>query len=67
MLTVAQMTKKAPILGIGAGERMHIDPYGLDFSHPVGRLKEALQIIRLCFAGSGRSTSRATISPSTTP
>ncbi len=34
MLTVAQMTKKAPILGIGAGERMHIDPYGLDFLPP---------------------------------
>ena len=66
MLTVAQMTKTAPILGIGAGERMNIDPYGLDFSHPVGRLEEALQIIRLCFSGPGPSTSRATTSPSTT-
>ena len=53
MLTVAQMTKKAPILGIGAGERMNIDPYGLDFAHPVSQLEEALQIIRRCFTERG--------------
>ena len=53
MLTVAHMTKRAPILGIGAGERMNVDPYGLDFSHPVARLAEALQIIRLCFSRRG--------------
>jgi phthiodiolone/phenolphthiodiolone dimycocerosates ketoreductase len=52
MLTLAYLAKRAPILGIGAGERMHIDPYGLDFSGPVGRLEEALQVIRLCFASS---------------
>jgi phthiodiolone/phenolphthiodiolone dimycocerosates ketoreductase len=48
------MTKHAPILGIGAGGRVNIDPYGLDFSHPVGRLEEALQIIRMCFSQPGR-------------
>ena len=53
MLTVAHMTTKAPILGIGAGERMNIDPYGLDYDHPVGRLDEALQIIRRCFTEPG--------------
>jgi len=53
MLTLAHMTRRAPILGIGAGERMNIDPYGLDFSHPVGHLAEALQIIRLCFSRQG--------------
>jgi phthiodiolone/phenolphthiodiolone dimycocerosates ketoreductase len=54
MLTVAHLTKRAPILGIGAGERMNVEPYGLDFSHPVGRLTEALQIIRMCFSQRGR-------------
>ncbi|GAA0922188.1 phthiodiolone/phenolphthiodiolone dimycocerosates ketoreductase [Pseudonocardia zijingensis] len=54
MLTLAHMTRHAPILGIGAGERMNIDPYGLDFSHPVDRLEEALQIIRMCFSQVGR-------------
>lgn len=53
MLTLAHMTRRAPILGIGAGERMNLEPYGLDFAHPVARLAEALQIIRRCFAGPG--------------
>src|SRR5438067_97063 len=53
MLTLAHMTRRRPILGIGAGERMNIEPYGLDFSAPVGQLEEALQIIRLCFSHQG--------------
>jgi phthiodiolone/phenolphthiodiolone dimycocerosates ketoreductase len=53
MLTLAHMTKRPPILGIGAGERENIEPYGLDFSGPVGRLEEALKIIRLCFSHQG--------------
>ncbi len=53
MLTLAHMTKRRPILGIGAGERENIEPYGLDFSEPVSRLEEALQIIRLCFSHQG--------------
>ncbi len=53
MLTLAHLTKRPPILGIGAGERENIEPYGLDFSTPVGRLEEALQIIRLCFSHQG--------------
>jgi phthiodiolone/phenolphthiodiolone dimycocerosates ketoreductase len=53
MLTLAHLTKRRPILGIGAGERENIEPYGLDFSAPVGRLEEALQIIRLCFSHQG--------------
>jgi phthiodiolone/phenolphthiodiolone dimycocerosates ketoreductase len=53
MLTLAHLCKRAPILGIGAGERENIGPYGLDFSEPVGRLEEALQIIRRCFSHQG--------------
>jgi phthiodiolone/phenolphthiodiolone dimycocerosates ketoreductase len=53
MMTLAHMTRRAPILGIGAGERENIEPYGLDFSQPVGRLEEALKIIRLCFSSRG--------------
>lgn len=53
MLTLAHLCKRPPILGIGAGERMNIEPYGLDFSEPVGRLEEALQIIRRCFSHQG--------------
>lgn len=50
MLTLAHITKRPPILGIGAGERENIEPYGLSFTKPVSRLEEALQIIRLCFS-----------------
>ncbi len=53
LLTLAHMTRRRPILGIGAGERENIEPYGLDFSEPVGWLEEALQIIRLCFSHLG--------------
>ena len=52
-LSLAHMTKRAPILGIGSGERENIEPYGFDFAHPVGRLEEALAIIRRCFTASG--------------
>jgi phthiodiolone/phenolphthiodiolone dimycocerosates ketoreductase len=53
MLTLSHLTKRAPILGLGAGERMNIDPYGLDMSHSADRLEEALKIIRLCFYSRG--------------
>jgi phthiodiolone/phenolphthiodiolone dimycocerosates ketoreductase len=53
MLTLAHAVKRPPILGIGAGEGVNIEPYGLDFSTPVGRLEEALQVIRLCFSRQG--------------
>ena len=53
ILTLAHITRRAPILGIGAGERLNMEPYGLDFSHPAGRLEEALEIIRMCFASRG--------------
>ncbi len=56
MMTLSHLTKRAPILGIGAGERMNIDPYGLDPTGPVGRLDEALQIIRLCLSEQGPIT-----------
>ncbi len=52
-LTWSHLTKRNPILGIGAGERENVDPYGLDFDRPVTRLDEALQIIRLCFDSEG--------------
>lgn len=53
MMTVAHMTRRPPILGIGAGELLNLEPYGLDSSHPAERLDEALQVIRLCLASTG--------------
>ena len=53
MLTLAHLTRRPPILGIGAGERENVVPYGLDFTNAVSRLEEAIQVIRLCFATHG--------------
>lgn len=52
-MTLAHVTRQPPILGIGAGEAENVVPYGLDFSSPVSRLEEAVQIIRLCFDSEG--------------
>lgn len=52
-MTLAHLTKRPPILGIGSGERENITPYGLDFSYSVSKLEEALEIIRLCFDSDG--------------
>ena len=59
-LTLAHMSRRAPILGLGAGERLGSEPYGLDFSQPVDRMEEALQIIRLCFDTHGPITYEGT-------
>jgi phthiodiolone/phenolphthiodiolone dimycocerosates ketoreductase len=53
MLTLAHVTKRAPILGIGAGERANVEPIGLSMESAVGRLEEALQVIRICFEQGG--------------
>ncbi len=52
-MTLAHLTRKPPILGIGSGERENVTPYGLDFSYSVSRLEEALEVIRLCFDSDG--------------
>jgi phthiodiolone/phenolphthiodiolone dimycocerosates ketoreductase len=38
------------VLGIGAGERENVEPYGLSFSGQVSRLEEALYLIRLLWS-----------------
>ncbi|VVJ20718.1 Uncharacterised protein [Amycolatopsis camponoti] len=48
-LTLSHFTRKPPILGLGAGERENLDPYGVAYDRPVARLAEAVQIIRKCF------------------
>jgi phthiodiolone/phenolphthiodiolone dimycocerosates ketoreductase len=52
-MTWSHLTKSAPILGIGAGERENTVPYGIPFDRPVGRLEEALPIIRRCLDSRG--------------
>lgn len=52
-MTLSHLARRPPILGLGAGEAENIVPYGLEFDTPVGRLDEALQIIRLCVSARG--------------
>ena len=52
-MTLSHLTRRPPILGLGAGEAENTVPYGLDFSTPVSRLEEAVEIVRLCFESSG--------------
>ena len=52
-MTWSHMTKAAPILGIGAGERENTVPYGISFDRPVAQLEDALPIIRQCFEACG--------------
>jgi phthiodiolone/phenolphthiodiolone dimycocerosates ketoreductase len=52
-LTLAHLSRRPPILGLGSGERVGAAPCGLDFSCTVSRLEEALLIIRRCFATQG--------------
>jgi phthiodiolone/phenolphthiodiolone dimycocerosates ketoreductase len=46
-LTLSHSTSGRAILGIGAGEKENIEPYGLDYRFQVSKLEEALKIIRL--------------------
>lgn len=50
-LTLSHITKRPPILGIGAGEKVNVVQYGLSFEQPVSRLEEALEVIKRCFDG----------------
>ncbi|MFW9910046.1 MAG: LLM class flavin-dependent oxidoreductase [Candidatus Thorarchaeota archaeon] len=45
-LTLDHISKGRTILGIGAGEVENVEPYGLNYSGQVGKLREALEIIR---------------------
>ncbi|HET6507032.1 MAG TPA: LLM class flavin-dependent oxidoreductase [Baekduia sp.] len=49
-LTADHLSQGRAILGLGSGERMNVTPYGLDFSKPVGRLEEAIEVMRLLWS-----------------
>lgn len=46
-VTLSHSTGGRAILGIGAGEKENIEPYGLDYRYQVSKLEEALRIIRM--------------------
>jgi phthiodiolone/phenolphthiodiolone dimycocerosates ketoreductase len=52
-LTLAQLTQRPPVIGIGAGARENLEPYGIRPDHPVDRVEEALWILRAFFDTKG--------------
>ncbi|MFJ8693841.1 LLM class flavin-dependent oxidoreductase [Streptomyces roseolilacinus] len=52
-LTLAQLTERAPVLGIGAGALENLVPYGVPHDQRVGRVEEALRVLRMFFSGEG--------------
>jgi phthiodiolone/phenolphthiodiolone dimycocerosates ketoreductase len=52
-LTLAQLTERPPILGIGAGALENLQPYGVAHDHQVDRVEEALRILRMLFDSEG--------------
>jgi phthiodiolone/phenolphthiodiolone dimycocerosates ketoreductase len=52
-VTLDHLTRGRAILGIGNGERENTEPYGIRFAKRVGRLEEALAIIRRLWESRG--------------
>ncbi len=52
-LTVDHLAGGRSILGLGSGERLNVTPYGIDWRKPVGRLAEAIEVIRLLWGSDG--------------
>jgi len=49
--TVDRLSGGRVILGLGAGEAMNLDPFGITWDRPVSRLVEAIEIMRKLWAG----------------
>ena len=49
--TVDQLSGGRAILGLGAGEAMNLEPFGIEWKKPVSKLAEAVTIMRKLWAG----------------
>jgi phthiodiolone/phenolphthiodiolone dimycocerosates ketoreductase len=50
-VTLAHLASRPPILGVGAGERINTEAYGVGSGAPVSVLEEGLHILRDCIDG----------------
>lgn len=51
LATIDQFCGGRTILGLGAGDAINLDPFGIDWSKPVSKLVEAVKIMRRLWAG----------------
>jgi phthiodiolone/phenolphthiodiolone dimycocerosates ketoreductase len=56
--TLQLLTRGRAILGMGPGERQGNEPYGVDWSAPVGRFEEAMATIRALWNSGGKPVNR---------
>jgi phthiodiolone/phenolphthiodiolone dimycocerosates ketoreductase len=56
--TLNLMTRGRAMLGVGPGERVGNEPYGVDWSKPVARFEEALATIRTLWDSKGELVNR---------
>ena len=52
-LTLSHLSKGRFILGLGSGELENTVPYGFDHSKPVGRMEEAIKVIKMLWEREG--------------
>lgn len=52
-LTLDHICRGRLILGLGSGEQCNLTPYGIDFSQPVSKLEEGIQVLRLMWKSAG--------------
>jgi|Deesub1362A_J573_1020465.scaffolds.fasta_scaffold00547_3 alkanesulfonate monooxygenase SsuD/methylene tetrahydromethanopterin reductase-like flavin-dependent oxidoreductase (luciferase family) len=51
LATLDQISGGRVILGIGAGEAMNLDPFGIEWKYPVSKMKEAIEIMKRLWNG----------------
>ena len=49
-LTADHLSGGRAILGLGSGERMNVQPYGMEWHKPVSRLEEAIRVMKLLWS-----------------
>ena len=60
-LTLDHVTKGRAILGLGSGEQLNVEPYGMEWDKPVGHLDEALDVMRLLWGADGAGRLRGAV------
>lgn len=56
--TLQLLTRGRAVLGVGPGERVGNEPYGVDWAKPVARFEEAMATIRALWNSGGEAVSR---------